>query len=131
MLRTEASQANTSILSRKFIFAFCAYVVSFGKLFDEPNSPYPSLTQIGSAKQFLDAAISVQNVERETQCTPHSVYISFFLYGACTGQGDYRQGWFYLREATTLFMMLREPNPEWYDDRVRRCLFWILVISER
>ncbi|KAF2644674.1 hypothetical protein P280DRAFT_391533 [Massarina eburnea CBS 473.64] len=128
----EAALVTTSLLSRQFISSFCAYVVTFGNII---SSLLPATSQ-GSeselSKKLLNAATPTLNQERLTRPSATSAYISFFLYGAHTGLGDYRQGWFYLREATTLFLLLRDVDRQgWFDERAYRCLFWVLLVSER
>lgn len=130
VLRQEASQTSTSLLSRQFIASFCAYVVTFGKVLDESLISSSHTTEVALGQQLLDAALRVQYPDRLTQPGLLSVYISFFLYGAFAGLGNYRQGWFHLREATTLFMMQRG-NEVGRDDEAHKCLFWVLVVSER
>lgn len=132
ILRDEAHHTSDSLLSRQFIVAFCAYVVTFGKVLNESLlfSSQTSETELGN--QLLNAALKIQVPERITITSRQSVFISFFLYGAYAGLGHYRQGWFYLREATTLFMMQRADDERaWYSRGVYGRLFWILVISER
>lgn len=133
ILRTEALHSSTSLLSRQFIVSFCAYVVTFGKVLNEVSlfSSHTSASDLGT--QLLNAALRIQVPERVSTPTRQSVFISFFLYGSYAGLGNYRQGWFYLREATTLFMMQKsgEDGEGWYSRDVYRCLFWVLVISER
>lgn len=133
ILRTEALHSSASLLSRQFIVSFCAYVVTFGKVLDEVSlfSSHTSASDLGT--QLLNTALRIQVPERVSTPTRQSVFISFFLYGSYAGLGNYRQGWFYLREATTLFMMQKsgEDGEGWYSRDVYRCLFWVLVISER
>lgn len=128
ILRAEADRSTISLLSRQFIVSFCAYVVTFGKVLNEPYISAPGL-----GTQLLNSALRIQVPERVSSPTHQSAFISFFSYGAYAGLGNYRQGWFYLREATTLFMMQRSmKNSEgWYTMDVHRCLFWVLVVSER
>ena len=128
ILRTEALHSASSLLSRQFIVSFCAYVVTFGKVLGEA---YTSTSDLGT--QLLNSALRIQTPERVSTQTRQSVFISFFLYGAYAGLGMYRQGWFYLREATTLFMLQKniEDEQSWYSPNVHRCLFWVLVVSER
>jgi SP family general alpha glucoside:H+ symporter-like MFS transporter len=128
ILRAEASNSTSSLLSRQFIVSFCAYVVTFGKVLDEA---YTSVSDLGT--QLLSSALRIQAPERISTPTLQSVFISFFLYGAYAGLGRYRQGWFYLREATTLFMMQKsmENREGLYSANLHSCLFWVLVVSER
>ena len=133
ILRSEAADSTTSLLSRQFIASFCAYVVTFGKVLDDSSfiSLHSSSSDLGT--QLLASALRIQVPERVSTPTWQSVFVSFFLYGAYAGLGNYRQGWFYLREATTLFMMRKfsDDHEGLYTQDVHRCLFWILVISER
>lgn len=131
MLRDEASHTSTSLLSRQFIVSFCAYVVTFGKVLDEALLSSSHTTDVELGKQLLEAALRIQNPDRVSEPSRQSIFISFFLYGAYAGLGNYRQGWFYLREATTLFTMQKGESEGWYGPNSYRCLFWILVISER
>lgn len=131
LLRNQASQVDTSPISRQFILAFCAYVVNFGKLSDISKYPSPISINDESGKHHLDAAMSVQDLRRVTKPNPLSVYTSFFLYGAWAGQGNYDQAWYYLREATTLFTILKPQFDENYDEEAHRRLFWVMLISER
>jgi SP family general alpha glucoside:H+ symporter-like MFS transporter len=127
-IKAQASQADRSPMSHQFVQAFCAYVSNFGHLSDGGGPE--SLSEV-AGKQLLETATSAQSIRLLTQPTPTSVYISFFLYGAWAGLGDYQQAWYYLREATTLFLMLRNNHEDWYDEETQRCLFWVLLVSER
>lgn len=132
ILRTEANQTSSSLLSRQFIISFCAYVVTFGKVLNETLISTSATSEQELGSRLLEAALRIQVPERITGVSRQAVFISFFLYGAHAGLGEYRQGWFYLREAMTLFMMQRgEDERAWYSEAVRARLFWILVISER
>lgn len=128
LLREEALQTSTSLTSRQFIVSFCAYVVTFGNILHQYLPSH--IKEEDLQQKLLDAALSIQDPDRVFQPGRLSVYISFFLYGAYAGLGNYRQGWFYLREATTLFMMQRGKE-EQYGTEAYRCLFWVLVVSER
>lgn len=132
ILRNEADHTVDSALSRQFMIAFCAYVATFGKVSDDVlfQSAHAANPELG--KQLLDDALSIQVPDRISSPSPQSIFISFFLYGAYAGLGDYRQGWFYLREATTLFMMQKgEDDPAWFSPSIYRRMFWVLVVSER
>jgi SP family general alpha glucoside:H+ symporter-like MFS transporter len=131
LLREEVKRMQFSSMSRGLMFAFCAYVANFGDL---PGNTDWDLTQSSSVNPktyYLDQALLFLQRNKVAQLDPRSVYTSFFLYGAYAGQGDYRQAWFYLREATTLYMMLKDEDRDWFDTKTRTRLFWILVVSER
>lgn len=130
-LEMEVSLAETSAMSRQFVSAFCAYVANFGNALEETSLDQQVFSRANLGRQSLKDALHVQNLGRITDPTPRSMLISFFLYGAYAGLGDYQQGWFYLREATTLFSMLKADAVSWYDQRAHSCMFWILLISER
>ena len=123
-LETEVRLAKTSVQSLQFVLAFCAYVANFGNVLEETRPGHRT------GRQCLTNALRAQTV-RNSDPTPRSMFISFFLYGAHAGLGDYQQGWFYLREATTLFTMLKKDTVTWYDERTHSSVFWILLISER
>ncbi|KAJ4994047.1 sucrose utilization protein SUC1-like protein 4 [Stagonosporopsis vannaccii] len=130
-LETEVQLAETSAVSRQFVLAFCAYVANFGNALGENSLDQQGLSRGHIGRQSLKNALQAQNLGRITDPSPRSMLISFFLYGAYAGLGDYQQGWFYLREATTLFTMLKADAVSWYDQRAHSCMFWILLISER
>ncbi|XPS73303.1 hypothetical protein M3J07_005442 [Ascochyta lentis] len=127
----EMQMSKTSLASRQFILAFCAYVANFGNALDEAQIDSRHHGAIGVGRQSLNEALRIQDSKRTTDANPRSMIISFFLYGAFAGLGDYQQGWFYLREATTLFTMLRNHTVTWYDKNAKSCVFWIFLISER
>jgi SP family general alpha glucoside:H+ symporter-like MFS transporter len=130
VLEAQANRLNDSPTSRRFLQAFCAYVSNFG-ISREGDYGAGRISAVAFRKHLLDVAMSDHNTCMGIQPEPLSVYVSFFLYGAWAGQGDYQQAWYYLREATTLYMMLRSGTDGWYDERARCHLFWILVVSER
>jgi SP family general alpha glucoside:H+ symporter-like MFS transporter len=131
VIKMQASQANSSPMSHQFIQAFCAYVSNFGHISDGGGNESPRTFTEESGRNLLESAMSSRPTRPATQPTSIHVYISFFLYGAWAGQGDYQQAWYYLREATTLFLMLRSKFNDWYDEKTQIYLFWVLVISER
>jgi SP family general alpha glucoside:H+ symporter-like MFS transporter len=123
IVKAQALQAESSLVSQRFIRAFCAYVSNFRRVFEG--------SEVWSS-HLLNLALTNQPPTHSfSQPSPLAVYTSFFLYGASAGHGDYQQAWYYLREATTLFMMLRSTSEAWYNKKAQRCLFWILVVSER
>lgn len=130
-LETEIQLAKTSLASRQFILAFCAYVANFGNALEDMPSGHLGSSKAILGPQSLNNALLVQDPTRVTNPTPRSMLVSFFLYGAYAGLGNYQQGWFYLREATTLFTVLKRQGVDWYDERTDSCTFWILLISER
>jgi SP family general alpha glucoside:H+ symporter-like MFS transporter len=132
ILRAQADHTSDSILSRQFIVSFCAYVVTFGTVLDESLlvSSHTSAQQLGT--ELLNAALRIHNADRISSSSPLSVFISFFLYGAYAGLGNYRQAWFYLREVTTLLMMQKiEGTTSWPSPSMYRRMFWVSLISER
>jgi SP family general alpha glucoside:H+ symporter-like MFS transporter len=130
-LDAEVQLAKSSLASRQFVLAFCAYVANFGNALEEAHIDYHIHFGVDLGRQSLHRALRIQNPRRITEPNPRSMLISFFLYGAYAGLGDYQQGWFYLREATTLFTMLKKDAVGWYDQKSHSCAFWILLISER
>lgn len=130
-LTKEVHLAKTSRASQQFILAFCAYVANFGNALTVTHHEQQSLFTADLRRQSLDEALRAQDPRRVTDLNARSMFISFFLYGAFAGLGDYQQGWFYLREATTLFTMLKRDAISWYDSKANSCMFWILLISER
>jgi len=134
ILRAQYSQVGISLRSRQLILAFCAYVANFGDFPNDTGVWSSRLSLPRSSDYYLDYAQHCQRTATAIQPEPRLVYTSFFLYGAYAGQGNYLQAWFYLREATTLYLMLKSDlgnYPEWYNEVTRRRLFWILFVSER
>ncbi|KAF2268015.1 hypothetical protein CC78DRAFT_455799 [Lojkania enalia] len=131
ILQHETRHMAHSLVSRQFILSFCAYVVTFGNVLDDLHLKLSNLSHLGLGEQLLDAAIRIQVIERITEPSLQSVFISFFLYGAFAGLGDYRQCWFHLREASTLLMMYRGDTTGWQTKSIYNRLFWVLSISER
>lgn len=130
-LEMEVLSAKTSVASRQFVLAFCAYVANFGNALSETHFDQTYSFNADQGRQCLNDALRIRDPMRATDPNPRSMLISFFLYGANAGLGDYQQGWFYLRETTTLFTMLQRSSVDWYDERAHSCMFWILLISER
>lgn len=132
LLENEAQSMHHSKESRMFVSAFCAYVATFGPASEGSFTAYDDDMGANLGQSLLDQSLSMLPGNRASFPTYRSVFISFFLYGAYAGLGMYRQGWFYLREATTLFMMCEKgPDDDLYSSAVVRRLFWILLISER
>lgn len=131
VIKTQFHRLESSPSAQRFVQAFCAYVSNFGIPFEGDHGP-ARISAAASKQRLLDIAMSTNDTARRSNREPLSVYTSFFLYGAWAGQGDYQQAWYHLREATTVYMMLR-PNlvDDCYDENARRHLFWILVVSER
>lgn len=130
-LETELRLSKTSLASRQFILAFCAYVANFGNALDHAQTDHRVYSGDDVGRQSLDEALRIQDPLRVAMLNARSMFISFFLYGAHAGLGDYQQGWFYLREATTLFSLSKVDAVDWYDQSAQTCMFWILLISER
>ncbi|KAH8704475.1 hypothetical protein GQ44DRAFT_663959 [Phaeosphaeriaceae sp. PMI808] len=131
IIKAQVNQANNSPISHQFTKAFCAYVSTFGTLFGDSENESARFLNSSSSCQLLETAMSAYDPRNVAQPTPVSVYTSFFLYGAWASQGDYQKAWYYLRETTTLFIMVNIESAAWYDQKAQRCLFWILVVSER
>ncbi|KAF2745473.1 hypothetical protein M011DRAFT_377026, partial [Sporormia fimetaria CBS 119925] len=125
-LQAELGKIHDSPLSQHFVTAFTAYVVALAPPADVQGS--------GRSKQLLEAALRISVPERISTASYSAVFASFFLYAAHASLGEYAQGWFYLREAITLFMLFARTLST-IDGTLSRTaysrLFWILVISER
>ena len=130
-LEHEAQAEDTG--AKVFIASFCAYVVTYGPASSRSLAAYESNTEGPTLGQYLlDQAISILPADRASSPSYRVVLTSFFLYGTYAGLGNYRQGWFYLREAATLFMICEKPTEnDLYSPVIVRRLFWILLISER
>jgi SP family general alpha glucoside:H+ symporter-like MFS transporter len=131
LIEAQATRKDSSLPARHFVQAFCAYVSNFGRISSSSEGRFAATFTEDTGKHLLDAAIYSQTLFIGPSATALSVYTSFFLYGACAGRGDYQRAWYYLREATTCFLMLRPKYDGWYDEKAQRCLFWVLVVSER
>lgn len=131
----EAQVARQEILppSRQFVQAFCAYVSNFGRMIPRSGDRHELNFTEELGRRLLDATIHSQIPLTGPRPIPLSIYTAFLLYGACAGLGAYQEAWYFLREATTCFLMVKASlDPcDWYDEKTQRRLFWILVISER
>lgn len=130
-LEIELQSSNTSLASQQFVLAFCAYIANFGNVVNEAHGDHQAHMGTDVGRHSLEEALRVQDQMRIQLANARSMFISFFLYGAHAGLGNYQQGWFYLREATTLFSMLKVSSIDWYDENTHTRMFWILLISER
>lgn len=86
VVEAQASQVNIAPASQRFVRPFCAYVINFGRVSESPELDFSTKA---SRSHLLDLAMSSRNAYGFTQPSPLSVYVSFFLYGASAGQGDY------------------------------------------
>jgi SP family general alpha glucoside:H+ symporter-like MFS transporter len=130
VIKAQLPRLHNSLSAQRVVKTFCAYVSNFGIPYDNDHEASPSSAK-AVKEHLLTLAMSAHNTFMRAHPGLLTVYCSFFLYGAWAGLGDYQQAWYYLREATTLYMMLRSDSDEWHDKKARHHLFWILVISER
>ncbi|KAH4856228.1 hypothetical protein HBI70_059190 [Parastagonospora nodorum] len=133
LIEAQVARQEISPPSRQFVQAFCAYVSNFGRMIPSSGDRHePNFTE-ESGRRLLDATIHSQRPLTGPRPISISVYTSFFLYGACAGLGAYQEAWYFLREATTCFLMVKPSvdSCDWYDEKTQRSLFWILVVSER
>jgi len=133
LIEAQVARQEISPPSRQFVQAFCAYVGNFGRMIPSSGDMHELKFTEEFGRRLLDATIHSQIPLTGPRPTPLSVYTSFFLYGACAGLGAYQEAWYFLREATTCFLMVKPSlDPcDWYDEKTQRRLYWILVISER
>ncbi|KAF2199769.1 hypothetical protein GQ43DRAFT_473313 [Delitschia confertaspora ATCC 74209] len=123
------------------ILALCAFVIIQANmavpshLLPRPDLALRSNVEIGH--YILDESIRLRGQIAYFEAPTHlSVLSSFLYYGCYFGLEKVNQAWAYLREATTLAVLLGMPVKEFYrsdprDMEKKRALYWNLMLAER
>lgn len=81
---------------------------------------------------ILDAVLTThQRLPRHLKPTLEQCLLTFFLYACQARLSHHSQAFFYLREATTLYHILRLDDSDPSSKELAGRLFWVLLISER
>ncbi|KAF4963713.1 hypothetical protein FSARC_8296, partial [Fusarium sarcochroum] len=90
----------------------------------ENNATYGSM--------IVDQAVAVhQSTPRTMKPSLNQCLLAFFLYACQARLAHHSQTFLFLREATTLFCLLRLDNMDISAKALAHRLFWVLVVSER
>ncbi|KAM0237854.1 hypothetical protein ACHAP5_008862 [Fusarium lateritium] len=90
----------------------------------ENNATYGSM--------IVDQAVAVhQSTPRTMKPTLNQCLLAFFLYACQARLSHHSQTFLFLREATTLFCLLRLDDMDIAAKALAHRLFWVLVVSER
>lgn len=138
MLEYSGNVMNTSTETYYLIVAFCAFIIiQTGAVDHAASKSDGSLLQadIGYGQALIDEALEARRSANPLiQPSVQAVVTSFLLYGSYRSLNDQSKAWFFLREATTLYMsgMLEETTDcDIKDSRASNQLFWLLLITER
>lgn len=83
-------------------------------------------------RALVDMALTVHcTLPRRPSPTLDQCLLAFFLYACQARLSHHSQAFLFLREATTLFLLLRTPEGDAPAEELADRLFWVLLISER
>ncbi|KAK9431381.1 hypothetical protein V1505DRAFT_308859 [Lipomyces doorenjongii] len=131
---------NDSIESYCLVVSFCAFVIiqtgGVKHTFSDTDGSQLE-ADISHGRALLDEALAARRqLDILAEPTFETVTVSFFLYGCHVGLGLQRQGWFFLREATTLYSTRTFKSDDSSDEAIYlellwQNLYWLLLVSER
>ncbi|KAF5021897.1 hypothetical protein F66182_6045 [Fusarium sp. NRRL 66182] len=132
-LRSASSSPEWRLEAYSVLVAMCAQVLlqteepenllSQG-IIAENNATYGSI--------IVDHVVaSHQSIPRTVKPTLNQCLLAFFLYACQARLSHHSQTFLYLREATTLFCLLRLDDMDSPAKALAHRLFWVLVVSER
>lgn len=83
-------------------------------------------------RTLVDAALAIhRTLPRRPSPTLDQCLLAFFMYACQARLSHHSQAFLFLREATTLFLVLRVPEGDLPAVELADRLFWVLLISER
>ncbi|KAK9323785.1 hypothetical protein V1517DRAFT_86893 [Lipomyces orientalis] len=131
---------NDSIESYCLVVSFCAFVIiqTGGVKHAFSGADGSQLdADISHGRTLLDEALAARR-QLDILAEPmfETVIVSFFLYCCHVGLGLQREGWFFLREATTLYSTRTVKSDDtseeaMYLESLWQNLYWLLLVSER
>ncbi|KAI1497747.1 hypothetical protein F5X99DRAFT_353781 [Biscogniauxia marginata] len=133
-LRSRAGPTEAGSEPYCVLISLCAMVLL---QVEEPNgSLFGELVNAGSNAAYgwllLEEALAAhRHLTRKSDPTIDHVLLLFFIYACHARLSHHSQAFFFIREATTLFLLIK---PETMDEQVKELasrLYWILLISER
>ncbi|KAK7426213.1 hypothetical protein QQZ08_007242 [Neonectria magnoliae] len=128
-----ASSSESRVEAYCVLVAMCAQVLLQA---EEPESLFPQgiIPERNAAygQIILDVALATyQMIQRHVKPTFNQCLLVFFLYACQARLSHHSQAFLFLREATTLFHLLRLDNVDAAFRPLAERLFWVLLISER
>ncbi|KAK1566245.1 uncharacterized protein LY79DRAFT_572443 [Colletotrichum navitas] len=131
-LKVVAGPSEPGIEAHCLLTALCALVLL---QVEEPESLWqrgliPEKNAVHGRMLFEEALAAHRNFARRSNPSFEQCLLTFFLYACHSALFHHSQAFLFLREATTLFLLLRlntEAAPRGLADR----LFWVLLVSER
>ncbi|KAH8880784.1 hypothetical protein GQ53DRAFT_754765 [Thozetella sp. PMI_491] len=132
-LRTRSDSVEGDTLAYGLTAAICAMVLlqveqpdahAFEGIITHTNAAYGTLI-------FEEASAVYHSLPVRSNPSLERVLFSFFLYTCNAALFHHSQAFFFLREATTMFILLKiNPDDETAADMTTR-LFWVLLVTER
>ncbi|KAK2062046.1 hypothetical protein LY76DRAFT_613965 [Colletotrichum caudatum] len=131
-LKAVAGPSEPGMEAHCLLAALCALVLL---QVEEPESLWqrgliPEKNALHGRALFEEALAAHHNLTRRSNPSFEQCLLTFFLYACHSALFHHSQAFMFLREATTLFLLLRlntEAAPRGLADR----LFWVLLVSER
>ncbi|KAF6826341.1 hypothetical protein CPLU01_09708 [Colletotrichum plurivorum] len=129
-LKVLAGPSEAGMEAHCLLTAVCALVLL---QVEEPESLFlrgliPEKNALHGRMLFEEALAAHRNFARRSSPTFEQCLLTFFLYACHSALFHHSQAFLFLREATTLFLLLRlNSEPSVLADR----LFWVLLVSER
>ncbi|KAK6217017.1 C6 finger domain-containing protein [Colletotrichum tabaci] len=131
-LKVVAGPSEPGMEAHCLLTAVCALVLL---QVEEPESLWlqgliPEKNALHGRMLFEEALAAHRNFARRSNPSFEQCLLTFFLYACHSALFHHSQAFLFLREATTLFLLLRlntEASPRGLADR----LFWVLLVSER
>ncbi|KAK2777171.1 hypothetical protein FQN53_002340, partial [Emmonsiellopsis sp. PD_33] len=138
-LQLDVSRMNESTEAYCLVATMCAFVIIQTGAVRPPVSSLdgdPLVADLAYGQRLLDEALEARKyLDILSRPSCRIIIITFFLYCCHVGLNHQKQGWFFLREATTLYMSgpveLDSDMDSAANALVPNRLFWLLLISER
>ncbi|KAK2799722.1 hypothetical protein FQN50_008370 [Emmonsiellopsis sp. PD_5] len=138
-LQLDVSRMNESTEAYCLVATVCAFVIIQTGAVRPPVSSLdgdPLVADLAYGQRLLDEALEARRyLDILSRPSCRIIIITFFLYCCHVGLNHQKQGWFFLREATTLYMSGPVELDSGMDSAanalVPNRLFWLLLISER
>jgi hypothetical protein len=80
---------------------------------------------------FEEALRAHNHLPAKSNPTLERVLLTFFLYACHAAMSHHSQAFIFLREATTLFLLMKTKDDDRQRSQIADRLFWVLLISER
>lgn len=120
------------------VIALCAYVTLLPNMAISTEGPLEAGRKVYRATVLLDELLQVRKGYAYMQSSSTwTVITSYFLFACYSRMENNSLAWFYLREATTIALMLGMHDEQAYQTADiqsnirRRRLYWLLFVSER